>query len=96
MTKHTPGPWDVAENGGNLAVVDATGWEVAWLNEWNVEFHPGHGDDPNVDRNNARLIAAAPDLLGVLVHIEHWHEQCGAPCWERARAVIRAATEGGS
>lgn len=62
MNKHTEGPWFVAEDeaadclahkNSGLAMVDtgrAADWPIARLCEW----------------NNARLIAAAPDLLEAL------------------------------
>lgn len=57
MAGHTKGPWKVTwdERGEIVRTCDATGRPIAsmWLN----------GDDPKA---NARLIAAAPDLLAAL------------------------------
>jgi hypothetical protein len=39
---------------------------------------------------NARLIAAAPDLLEALEHVIYWDN--GKPEWEMARAAIAKAT----
>lgn len=54
MSKHTPGPWTAREPNG-----PGMGWRVgpAWLGEkpWSDETSA-----------NARLIAAAPDLLAAL------------------------------
>jgi hypothetical protein len=57
MSKHTPGPWN---------------WEKHW-EEHTLGFDVFHGDDSSNERDrfvartdnqaNARLIAAAPDLL---------------------------------
>lgn len=57
MTQHTPGPWyrdgytdDVV---GSAIIRDATGFQVALTRHWGI----------NETEANARLIAAAPDLL---------------------------------
>ena len=58
MTKHTPGPWKTWSHNGCL-VVDSNGLQVA------DTFHGIpvlHRSDAEC-RENARLIAAAPDLL---------------------------------
>lgn len=57
MSKHTPGPWIVA-NGGRMvatAAEGANGWEL-----FDVR------DDVYGYQHNARLISAAPDLLEAL------------------------------
>lgn len=68
--KHSPGPWTV-EDASELNIFsgeqDGSEWHVATLNEWNDEYHPGHG----CDRANARLIASAPDLLTAMKEIEN-------------------------
>ena len=89
--EHTPGPWRVESRGGmngREVRADAT-YVVATVNTTN-----------NTAGNrlaNARLIAAAPELLTVVVHA------AAAPCLAAdfasqclhciARAAIRAATE---
>lgn len=95
MTEHTPGPWTLDEHpqAGDWIVTAARsstddraiGRVVTWRPEW---------------RANARLVAAAPDLLAALRDIA---DDCG---WvpeprtglerqmaERARAAIAKATE---
>lgn len=86
-TKHTPGPWNtVILNGDRIAVVAHDSSDVATLT------HASHAD--------ARLIAAAPELLaaleallnrpGPLFHLvedeRHW------PQIDAARAAIAKAT----
>lgn len=61
---HTPGPWTATESGGLLFVIDAgdydhkadTGFFVGTVTDGGKEEHAA----------NARLIAAAPDLLEAL------------------------------
>jgi len=55
MSAHTPGPWHYRE--GSRIVVDGGGW-------WIAEVQAGRAD--NSSEANARLIAAAPDLLAAL------------------------------
>lgn len=69
MTKHTPGPWKVIE--GN----DRNGkyTRVAGTDGWGVLADCGMGLRAAFDEQeaNARLIAAAPDMLALLQRIMH-------------------------
>lgn len=56
MTKHTPGPWHVGVKQAEKIVYDHKGWAIA-----NCTVYHGHEDSEPTE--NARLIAAAPDLL---------------------------------
>lgn len=64
--KHTPGPWWVERRVGDALQVNArhrgegSSYCVASINHW-------EGD---ADKANARLIAAAPDMKGVLDDLE--------------------------
>ncbi len=55
-TKHTSGPWHIGRRAGNPAIYSHDGAEIA-------EMLTVTSDDW---RDNARLIAAAPDLLAAL------------------------------
>jgi len=57
MTQHTPGPWHVGVKQAEKIIYDASGWAVA-----NATVYHGENDA----KANARLIAAAPDLLEAL------------------------------
>jgi len=50
---HTPGPWEVREHEGLFAIAHPTGWVL-------------ESNEEQQDRADARLIAAAPDLLAAL------------------------------
>jgi hypothetical protein len=77
--KHTPGPWTAVPNGGDdedpravlVAVRDQYGdWTVLadCRNRWLA-------DDVSGDEEaNARLVAAAPDMLEALEHAKWWIE----------------------
>ena len=92
MTKHTPGPWKCSQHLGHFA--------------WSVHMNAGDrgrgstivdgvgGIDSEQRLANARLIAAAPDLLEALQDFPGF--LCGTTVgdvWiERMRAVIAKAT----
>ena len=58
-TTHTPGPWTV--DGNEIFGPQDSGVIVARLPEWGIL-----ADGPDPAAHNARLIAAAPDLLEAL------------------------------
>ena len=103
--KHTPGPWRLSENSDGTITIHATdegGCRVAEVDTENV-------DDHSIALADARLIAAAPDLLAALRPLVA--EACHAgwasgdcftvnrprPHCTRCEAVaaVRKATEGG-
>jgi hypothetical protein len=86
-TKHTPGPWRYEPGTKTIRAVPSNYW-LATMDSW----------DGAVDNNaNARLIAAAPDLLAALQALA---DKCVPGCTPyakelpAARAAIRKA-EGG-
>lgn len=64
MNKHTPGPWKTWGNNGCL-VVDSNGLQVADMFHGIPVLHRSDAEC----RENARLIAAAPDLLAALQEV---------------------------
>lgn len=74
MSEHTPGPWVV----GNVGEVVAGGTTLADV----------YGDDEQADVD-ARLIAAAPDLLAALELLLPYLEDCRMDI--EARAAIAKA-----
>jgi hypothetical protein len=83
---HTPGPWQYAFEGGTVAfITEADGTTVAKLSA--TENTTAHSALPS----NARLIAAAPELLAALQLV---YANAGeSPEWIRARigpAIARA------
>jgi hypothetical protein len=92
-TQHTPGPWAVKhhEDTDTYSIIVAgrqwNSWTVAAL---------GHSKE---DEANARLIAAAPDLLAVCQEleesVEYWSEyDVPLGIVDRIRAAIAKATGG--
>lgn len=62
---HTPGPWELREVEGLFAIAHPRGWVLESNNE-------------QQDRADARLIAAAPDLLAACLAFIEADNQCGA------------------
>lgn len=67
--KHTPGPWtDKSIDGSQWGIYDLRGWSIAQAHQIKVLSE----DMKQVERTaNAKLIAAAPDLLAALQAVLH-------------------------
>jgi hypothetical protein len=85
MSKHTPGPWtiDVAYGGWSIRskgiMLALSGGSIStWITP------------EDEDAANARLIAAAPDLLEALKRVCS-HGYRTSPDWDNARAAIAKA-----
>lgn len=99
--KHTPGPWKIFDEGDHFPGIDADEMTIIlWGNEDENVGVQGHSKDERLA--NARLIAAAPELLECLV----WAMREGRLSYsartssnrahcdaiDRAKAVIAKAT----
>lgn len=87
MSKHTPGPWEII--GGQYGLPEV----------WKSDRSEAVCE--RVFNGNARLIAAAPDLLEALIEMEEMFAakingsigpDDAAERWDRARAAIAKAT----
>ena len=67
--KHTPGPWAVSTQGVGFEVDSADGWQVAQAQQ---RHEDGRGKEATMRLANARLIAAAPELLEALIEASEW------------------------
>lgn len=100
--QHAPGPWKAVIYGG---------WDAprVWSDSGSVALLQHHYSGPAVAEANARLIAAAPDLLNVVCEMEAFSEAALNDCidandeqgrivWlarmEHCRAAIAKATGG--
>ena len=92
-TKHTPGPWHIIDhafpglNHRNRPIVDDAGDTLCAVR--------GDGVVNSIRDANARLIAAAPDLLAFARECARADSDCGESIREAARAAI-ARAEGGA
>lgn len=95
ITKHTPGPWHcdgISEYTGELLVRAENGDTVA-----RVCCYGPQSETPFAQAHNARLIAAAPDLLEALkglLNYENLGAYDRADVRKQARAAIAKATGG--
>ena len=97
-TKRTPGPWHTGGH-GNTIIYAADGWAVA-----DVKVYHNRHNGYEETQANARLIAAAPELLEACVAMIEWDERekdhsvdfharmalCDA-AFQKARAAIAKA-----
>lgn len=94
MSKHTPGPWLTTESTEHWGRVNVTVQAAFTANEIATAWQ----GTTDVNRANARLIAAAPDLLEALELMldrfrdtEGSHGQWEEEATENARAAIAKA-----
>lgn len=92
MIKHTPGPWKPMWSGRGKMVfhhVSATAPAIpGFCGERPVEIASISGTDPQTDAANARLIAAAPELLRALqAVVNDCHDLDMVPSNERGRTT---------
>ena len=94
--QHTPGPWNVGDDSPNDyegPIIDTRDRAVAVITiDHETESTPE-------DRANARLIAAAPELLAALIELEQFTDHEARPLasvklYAQARAAIAKATGG--
>lgn len=94
MSKHTPGPWSAEEGRHNSGVEADNQWGSIVADNYCVAAI--WADAPNY-KEDARLIAAAPDLLETLRWIGRQnpeaYEDFIMECRKRARAAIAKAEE---
>lgn len=81
--QHTQGPWLISEEQGDNYVISSASNELEICTVW---------EDPN--KADARLIAAAPDLLEACIYLAEGIEACGLTgvYLDQARAAIAKAT----
>ncbi len=101
-SKHTPGPWDWLNSdiGQDGTLVGRRGENVIHHDAYEGMWFATH--DEHRDAANARLIAAAPDLLEALqeLYALDTHQGNHGTCWlhphtaEKVRAAITKATGG--
>lgn len=85
MSKHTPGPWEWNKNyrgldgPGGAVILEYAPYEGMWVPDYAGDWSEA----------NARLIAAAPELLEALQDLCDTLGECGATA--KARAAIAKA-----
>ncbi|HCJ7403235.1 TPA: hypothetical protein NVL79_006441 [Pseudomonas aeruginosa] len=99
MSKHTPGPWGIERLHGEINVISCNerdgaakdmGIVYVLARDVGGMIHGEQFDDRSEVEANARLMAAAPDLMDALVALVE-REQTTPELWEAARAAIAKA-----
>lgn len=86
QAKHTPGPWILDEYGPEFTMRTVRGKSLGGGTEVAIITTGSYSDE--VEEANARLIAAAPELLEACKQAEWQYEQLGD---SRAIKMLRAA-----
>lgn len=98
-TQHTPGPWRLCRDSMHFdTLTTVEGGAVGAKKPFGVQMIVQVGGDSNIieAEANARLIAAAPRLLELLIELVDMEgPQPGTSAWgNKARATIAKATGG--
>jgi hypothetical protein len=92
MSAHTPAPWAVRPLPGYYVVESQ-----AWINDFDRYSDDCDGQTIHVygkqAEADARLIAAAPDLLAALRELCNFAGPIPADVWDRTRAAIAKAVQ---
>jgi len=81
MSEHTPGPWNVEKTDGYVVCELTAGWCVVATEADPNKYSP---------EADARLIAAAPDLLKALDEVtDFWYAGAEAPSPEELEPYIK-------
>ncbi len=94
MSKHTPGPWTIRDNENGTLGIDATEPDGTPCQPARINGDATDSVYGPVTRANARLIAAAPDLLEACKEMATWIEQNGEArqsAWQKGAAAIAKA-----
>jgi hypothetical protein len=87
-TNHTPAPWEYKEDilSGNIDIVSAKREFITLI------YTDSDTELAKIDIANAKLIAAAPELLEALIEVVRISDR-KHDAWDKAKAAIKKATE---
>lgn len=87
--KHTPGPWRIGRKG--CVVADVPVPEMGGSDA--VDYYGGHMVAESIADKNGLVIAAAPELLDVVIMVRDADEDAGRDGLPRIPACARAAID---
>ena len=99
MSAHTPGPWSIDESPVDYLAIRGPDNAPVWLKSIaDVDVLGNDEEQERVARANARLIAVAPELLGLVSDARRLLRDAPitvqASDWRRRADAILAAAEG--
>jgi hypothetical protein len=91
--KGTKGPWEIgkynscviSKNDESLSIRGSVGEDA-------IEYYGGNLICESVSKSNAKLIAAAPELLEALIEVVKISDR-NHIAWDKAKSAIKKATE---
>jgi hypothetical protein len=89
MSAHTVGPWRVVDYGQNPVQIHAGNQNGAAIALVYVNVHRARERSPEHEAN-ARLIAAAPELVEAVREYRRQYGNCGAPIQQQAANAVDA------
>lgn len=94
MSKHTQGPWEIVENSWSTTTITSGDITIAVLSCEEEATEDNQFELEAIQKANANLIAAAPEMLNALKLAGQWLEGWGSAEFELAtvRAAIAKAT----
>jgi hypothetical protein len=95
MTQHTPGPWIRTQGSGRFYIKTDTNFAQSLATVFSNKGDLGCKSSPDYEqaKANARLIAAAPDLLNALQELVSFAHEAGFPCDLAEIAIAKATGE---
>lgn len=74
MANHTPGPWKTSRYGDTIfCFINGRQEWIAYMNDADFRFEDLSEEESDEEQTaNARLLAAAPELLDVCKTVYHW------------------------
>lgn len=92
-SKHTPGPWRISRTSGMEIFINHDQDQPNRVAGYFAEVRRFTSDNEQVEAN-ARLIAAAPDLLEALLELADWYkEHTGLPPAAANAAIAKVTGE---
>jgi hypothetical protein len=91
--KYTPGNWKVGKYGSTVVSDKIPENYIGESGHGDIEYYGGFLIGESISNQDAKLIAAAPDLLEALISIENDDNHIPETIWKMRNNAIKKATE---